>query len=336
MPDVPPPTATPAPAATSESAPDAAAPPTDTSPAASGAPSDGAAIAEKPPTLSERARLNRQQAALRHQRKELERQQAERDRQTQERLDAVLKQHDELRAEIRKRDEAMAKLQADPLNSISDPEARAAAIRKYAAGNTPEAKTMAELEARAAAEKELREELRKLREERENDRKELAERQTAASRQYIDQSIRAAVAGVTAAGAKYKFLNAECTPAEIEASFRNIHEWAVKNGKSYTPDQVAEHLDGEAKKLHEVRQQRREALLAAQAEPVSPTESKTGRAQASRATATEKVPKGPGSSTPPQHGSKRRREIVSREDMAKHLAMLKTAAAKDRTARDKN
>ena len=324
-----------------QSAPDAPGSGPPGEPPASGAPSGG----EQPaPSISERARFNREQAALRKMRKALPGQIAQLEAKTQAQIEAVNAELAKARADIAKRDEEIQRFRSSPIDAIEDPAAREAAIRKFAMAGTPEAKTESELAALRRELNEEREARKKFLDEQAKEkaeREEQAKQSTSAQLAQIEaRAIQGFVSGVMTrtdehGAPTYAYLQAEYTPEEIRAQAREVQEYAkelrvrdpktgvVTKGQTYTFDEVASFLEDRAKKVYDLRKQRRETLLAARAEPVSPTVTKTGRASRVVAAVTA------GPQVPPASKRPLSRRQRDKQEAAEYTAALRKAAAMD-------
>lgn len=100
-------------------------------------------------------------------------------------------------------------------------------------------------------------------------REEEEQRRIAAARQGEEESkIRQLTLWVTGdAKEAFKFLNAEHTQTEILHQVAQVNDWAKKNGKVYSAQEVAEYLEDRAKKRHNSLAQYRGTLGAAPPAP---------------------------------------------------------------------
>lgn len=209
------------------------------------------------------------------------------------------------------------------------------AIRDYAEGETPEKRTRQEIaEARRIAEEAKKELADAKAEYAEAARKGQEERQAQARAAQVAGFARAVSEGESAK--TYAYLNAMHSPAEIRAMAAEIQEWAESEGKTFTFDQVASHLDKRAKTLYEERKERLLALAgtpngtpaAGLAPPIQ-----TGRSGDASAGNGHRG-NGPGAGATPQGRGNQRRVLTREQEQEEDLAALRKATAKDRAARD--
>jgi hypothetical protein len=126
-------------------------------------------------------------------------------------------------------------------------------IRDGIAGNTPE-KIAADALARVEA-------LQKQIADRERAEAERVQQERSrAAQQQVQVERNAFIAAVAKAPEKYRYIHSEFDINTLAAHVATFDDWARGEGKSYTFDQVAEYLDGVAKRLYEQRRPLRRAI----------------------------------------------------------------------------
>lgn len=136
---------------------------------------------------------------------------------------------------------------------------------------------------------------------------------------------RTVVSAKDAAGrAKYAYIHAEWDDAELARHTAIFDDWARGEGKSYTFDQVAEYLDGIAKRTYESKSERRRALEQPAPGPEDRDKPPPGR-----------DPRGNGSAPHTTKGKAPPRALTKDEQAEEDLAILKRAMEADRVAASK-
>jgi hypothetical protein len=190
-------------------------------------------------------------------------------------------------------------------------------ISQGIAGNTPE-KVAADALARVEAlQKQIAD-----REKAEADRQQ--QERTRAAQQQIQVERNAFIQAVAKAPEKYRYIHSEFDINTLAAHVATFDDWARGEGKAYSFDQVAEYLDGVAKKLYEQRRPLRRAI-----EEPDPAAEPRALAPPGR------DPRGNGSEsrTKPKSGS---RVLSEEEKIQEELAQLRRGIEADRIAAAKS
>ena len=233
-------------------------------------------------------------------------------------------------ADLRKQFESMSK--GNPLKGRADAEA---VIREFVEGETPERKTAAEIAEAKRVAQEAVQRAERIEAERKKEREDQQAAQAAANKaRAVDGFAQSVTSGDEAK--KYAYLNAMHTRTEIRAMAAEIQEWAESEGKTFTYEQVALHLDKRAKSLYDERKERLDALRAvesggsAASAGLAPPAS-TGRA--GNGSAGNGHRNGPGTDASPKKPPSR--TLTRQQEEEEDLAMLRKATAADAAERNR-
>lgn len=219
---------------------------------------------------------------------------------------------------------------AKPLHGRSDAEQ---VIRDYVEGETPEKRTAAEIADAKRVAQEAVQRAERIEAERQKEKQEQAEAARAAGRQRAVVGFAQAVTSGDEAK-KYAYLNAMHSRNEIQSMAAEIQEWAESEGKTFTYEQVAMHLDKRAKGLYDERKETLKGLLAAEpggtaAAGLAPPAS-TGRAGNGSAGNGHRI--GPAADASPKKPTSR---MTREQEESEDLAALRKAYAADTAARNR-
>jgi myosin heavy subunit len=220
-------------------------------------------------------------------------------------------------------------IQQAPLAHVADPDR---AIRDFVQGDTPEKKTAKEIaEARRIAEETQKKLDDKIKEFDELSKKQQEERAEQARQGAVQGFVRAVTQGEAAK--KYAHLNAVHSAKEIAAMAMEIQRWAESDGKAFTFEQVAQHLENRSKAVYDERKERLLELAGVNPAAGLVPPPQTGRGEASAGSGHRQSGPAPGAK-PLMGAALRAHERKLREqEEAEDVANLRKATAADSAAK---
>lgn len=229
----------------------------------------------------------------------------------------------ELERRAKASDDELAAAKADPIGWAAKHGVKPDdSIRGFLKSDTPEAG----VEAAKAEAKAAREELAAFRKEQADKE---AKREADSVARWEEQSVRNFVQIVTGDPKKYPHMNLEHEPQEIQRLVTQIQQTAKSKGHTYTFEEVANFLEGQAKKRTELKAERRKALFG----ELSPDGSGGPSSPGTPASGHRESKERPASSARANGAAAKPKKKTRQEEEEEDLMALRKATAQDAVAR---